>query len=103
MEDTSENLIICSSATPRNPYLAKRDKLIMYKGYVFTHRYLTAKHNSYRCKHFKRFNCTAKFSITLTKYQITVSGDHNVHCKFNNGNKNTIELTMITTSEVEDT
>ena len=105
MEDTAENLIMYSSATPRNPYITKpkEDKSIMYDGYAFTHRYLTDKHNAYQCKHFKRFKCTAKVSITLNKDKITVTGDHNVHCKFNNGNKNTNELNMLNTSEVEDT
>ena len=90
MEDTA----------PRNPYIPKPkgDKSIMYDGYEFTHRYLTAKHNSYRCKHFKRFQCTAKVSITLNKDKITVTSDHNIHCKLN-----MIELNMLTISEVEDT
>ena len=85
MEDTAENPIMCSSATPRNPYIStkpKEGKSIMYDGYAFTHRYLTNKHNAYRCKHFSRFECLAKVSITLDKSQITATDVHSLPCKY---------------------
>ena len=99
MEDTAENPIMCSSATPSNPYTTKpkKGKSIMYDGYAFTHHYKTDKHNAYRCKHFSRFTCKAKVSITLNKSQITATDVHSIPCKYHNGNKTTIDLDILTT------